>query len=284
NQFIQHTAQDKPVSDTTEQQTTTIIQSSAITDSPILQEVLAHLDQVHLLDAAQSVQYEAPTDIQLVTGSRSAVPSARITEESAQETPVNINQLRQSMAKGFSAADGIQQQVSSVMRLSTATDLPILDETSIHLDQIHRPDIPQTVQYKAPVDIEPSAGSIRTTTSALSIEEPARDVSCNVTQLHQATARDLSDTGRQRASVISILSQAVGLPVLDEAPFNINQIQRTEAPQSFEYKAPADIKQVSATLYSTPSVLASDIEHDQTMLSSAEGCQQQQGYKKYRPS
>ncbi|CAF2141985.1 unnamed protein product, partial [Rotaria magnacalcarata] len=284
NQFIQHTAQDKPVSDTTEQQTTTIIQSSAITDSPILQEVLAHLDQVHLLDAAQSVQYEAPTDIQLVTGSRSAVPSARITEESAQETPVNINQLRQSMAKGFSAADGIQQQVSSVMRLSTATDLPILDETSIHLDQIHRPDIPQTVQYKAPVDIEPSAGSIRTTTSALSIEEPARDVSCNVTQLHQATARDLSDTGRQRASVISILSQAVGLPVLDEAPFNINQIQRTEAPQSFEYKAPADIKQVSATLYSTPSVLASDIEHDQTMLSSAEGYQQQQGYKKYRPS
>ncbi|CAF2154118.1 unnamed protein product, partial [Rotaria magnacalcarata] len=284
NQFIQHTAQDKPVSDTTEQQTTTIIQSSAITDSPILQEVLAHLDQVHLLDAAQSVQYEAPTDIQLVTGSRPAASSARITEESAQETPVNINQLRQSMAKDFSAADGIQQQVSSVMRLSTTTDLPILDETSIHLDQIHRPDIPQTVQYKAPVDIEPSAGSIRTTTSALSIEEPTRDVSCNVTQLHQATARDLSDTGRQRASVISILSQAVGLPVLDEAPFNINQIQRTEAPQSFEYKAPADIKQVSATLYSTPSVLASDIEHDQTMLSSAEGYQQQQGYKKYRPS
>ncbi|CAF4410186.1 unnamed protein product, partial [Rotaria magnacalcarata] len=91
NQFIQHTAQDKPVSDTTEQQTTTIIQSSAITDSPILQEVLAHLDQVHLLDAAQSVQYEAPTDIQLVTGSRPAASSARITEESAQETPVNIN-------------------------------------------------------------------------------------------------------------------------------------------------------------------------------------------------
>ncbi|CAF5225869.1 unnamed protein product, partial [Rotaria magnacalcarata] len=159
NQFIQHTAQDKPVSDTTEQQTTTIIQSSAITDSPILQEVLTHLDQVHLLDAAQSVQYEAPTDIQLVTGSRPAASSARITEESAQETPVNINQLRQSMAKDFSAADGIQQQVSSVMRLSTTTDLPILDETSIHLDQIHRPDIPQTVQYKAPVDIEPSAGS-----------------------------------------------------------------------------------------------------------------------------
>ncbi|CAF4318905.1 unnamed protein product, partial [Rotaria socialis] len=284
NQFIQHSAQDKPVSDTSKQQTTTIIQPSAITDSQMLQEALAHLDQVHLLDAAQAVQYEAPTDIQSVTGSYPAAPSALITEESTQETPLNINQLRQPVTKGFSAADAIQQQVSSVMRLSTATDLPILDETSIHLDQIHRSDIPQTVQYKAPVDIEPSAGSIRTTTSALSIEEPAQDVSCNVTQLHQAIAHDLSDTGRKRASVISILSQAVDLPVLDETPFNINQIQRTETPQSFEYKAPADIKQVSAMLHSAPSVLASDIEHDQTMLTSVEGYQQQQGYKTHRPS
>ncbi|CAF1296577.1 unnamed protein product, partial [Rotaria sordida] len=265
-QFIQSTAQDLPVSET--KKTTTVVR----------------LDQVHRPDAPQSIQYKAPPDIQPSVGTILTTASGLISEELAHDTPVNISQLRQPIAKDVSVHDTIQQQASSVMQLSAATDLSIFDETSIHVDQIHRPDAPQSIQYKAPADIEPSIGSIRTHTSTLSIEEPAQEVPINVSQVHQATAQELSDEIKQRALDISQRSKDIDLSSLDETAINIEQFPQAEESQSVEYKLPTNLKQVSATLLSTPSVLASETEHDETILTSVEGYQQQQGHKTYRPA
>ncbi|CAF4550896.1 unnamed protein product, partial [Rotaria sp. Silwood2] len=150
--------------------------------------------------------------------------------------------------------------------------------------QVHRPDAPQSVQYKAPADIEPSTGSICTNSSVLGLEEPAQEVSINVSQMHQATAQELSDESKQRALDILELSQDADLSSLDEIAINIDQVLQVEESQSIEKKLPANIKKVSATLRSTPSVLASETEHDEIILTSLEGYQQQQGYKTYRPS
>ena len=80
------------------------------------------------------------------------------------------------------------------------------------------------------------------------------------------------------------LSVTAAEPVLDETAVNLDQIHRAHAPQSFEYKAPANIKEVSATLHSSPSALASDTEQDSSMLTSVQGFQQQQGHKTQRAS
>ncbi|CAF1496878.1 unnamed protein product, partial [Rotaria sordida] len=283
-QFIQSTAQDLPVSETKKQQVSTIIQPSLITDLPVLHEAVVRLDQVHRPDAPQSIQYKAPADIQPSVGTILTTASGLISEELAHDTPVNISQLRQPIAKDVSVHDTIQQQASSVMQLSAATDLSIFDETSIHVDQIHRPDAPQSIQYKAPADIEPSIGSIRTHTSTLSIEEPAQEVPINVSQVHQATAQELSDEIKQRALDISQRSKDIDLSSLDETAINIEQFPQAEESQSVEYKLSTNLKQVSATLFSTPSVLASETEHDEAILTSVEGYQQQQGHKTYRPA
>jgi hypothetical protein len=248
------------------------------------QETPVNITQVRRADAPQSVQYKAPADIQLSAGSILTTASALSGEEPAQETPVNLTQLRQPTPKDLPPSDVTQQQASSVTQLSAATDLPILDETSIQVDQLHLPDTPQSIQYKAPADIQPSTGSILTTASALGQEEPAQETSVNVTQLRQAAAKELPAETKQQAIYISQPSLATDVPLLDESAVNIDQIHLAQAPQPFEYKAPSNIKQALATLLSSPSVLANEADQDETMLTTVQGYQQQQGHKIQRPS
>ncbi|CAF4743339.1 unnamed protein product, partial [Rotaria sp. Silwood2] len=215
-QLRQQIAKDFSSPDTTQQQASSVMQLSATTDLPLLDETSIYLGQVHRPDAPQSFQYKAPADIQPSVGTFLTTASGLISEEPAHETPVNISQLRQPIAKDFSSPDTTQQQASSVMQLSATTDLPILDESSINLGQIHRPDAPQSVQYKAPADIEPSTGSICTNSSVLGLEEPAQETPVNIGQLRQQIAKDFSspDTTQQQASSVMQLSATTDLPLL----------------------------------------------------------------------
>ncbi|CAF4689458.1 unnamed protein product [Rotaria sp. Silwood1] len=283
SQLRQPIAKDIAAPSITEQQASSVMHLSATADLPILDDTSINLDQVHRPNAPQSVHYKAPTDIQPSVGTILTTASGLISEEPAYETPVNISQLRQPIAKDIAAPSITEQQASSVMHLSATADLPILDETSINLGQIHRPDAPQVVQYKAPTDIEPSTSSIRTNKSVLGVEEPAQEVSINVNQVHQAAAQEILEEKKQRRLDISQLTQDADLPLLDKTTINVDQVYQAEEPQSIESTLPANIKQVSATLRSSPSVLASETEHDETISTSVEGYQQQQGHKTYRP-
>ena len=165
-----------------------------------------------------------------------------------QETSVNVTQLRQPAAKDLPTSDIVQQQATIVKQASVASDLPILDEVSIVTEQAHRPDTPQVVQYKAPADIQPSTGTLLRSTSALSEEEPAQEPSTHVNQLRQPAAKELPDETKQFTQV------------------------------------PTDMKEVSATLLRTPSVLATEDDLDELIPTTAQGYQQQQGYKMQRTS
>jgi hypothetical protein len=284
NQLRQPTAKDLPTSQTTGQQASSVTQLSASTDSTMLDESAVHLDQVHRPEAPQTVQYKAPTGLQTSSGSILTTASALGGEEPAQETPVNITQLRQPIAKDLPTSQTTGQQASSVTQLSASTDSGMLDESAVHLDQVHRPEASQTVQYKAPADIQPSSGSILTTASALGGEEPAQETSINVTQLRQATAQASPDGIKQHASSISQPSIATDLPLFEETAVHIDQGQLAHKPQPFEYKAPTNIKEVTANLHSTPSALASEAEDDNTILSSVGSFQQPHGHKTQRTS
>ena len=163
-----------------------------------------YLDQIHRPDVPQSVQYKAPGDIQPSAGALLTTTSALGGEEPAQETPVNITQFRQPTATDLPSTDTAKQQASPVIQPSATTDLPVFDESAVHLDQIQRSEAPQAVQYKAPGDIQPSTGSLLTTASALSGEEPAQESSVYVAQLRQPTATDLPITGttKEQASLV----------------------------------------------------------------------------------
>ena len=283
-QFTQPIAQNLPVSDAIKQHALSVMQPSATTDLSTLEETSIHLDQILRPDVPQTIQYKAPGDIQLSTGSILTTTSALGHEEPAQETSINITQLRQPTAKDLIAPEPTKLQASSIIQPSATTDLSILEETPVHLDQIHRPDAPQAVQYKTSSDIQPSTGTILTAASAMSEEEPAQDTSINISQRRQATAQELPSGTKQRASSISQPSLVADSLLFDETAFNIDQIHRAQAPQPFEYKAPANIKELSATLHSSPSALASGAEHDETVLTSVEGYQQQHGHKTQRPA
>jgi len=122
------------------QTTTSISQISFTTDYAELDESAIQLDQLQRLESPQPVTYKVPADIQPSTGTSLKTLSAFGQEEPAQETPVNITQLRQSTIKDLSALDTTKQQASSIMQPSATTDVPILNETAVHLNQVHRPD------------------------------------------------------------------------------------------------------------------------------------------------
>lgn len=305
-----------------------VSQPSVAIDFPILDESAIYLDQLQRPELPESVSYKAPADMQSTTGSLRMTASALSEVDSSHEASITINQFTQPTAQHVPVSDTLTQQVSTIIQPSAITDVPIMQEALIRLDQVQRPEIPQNVQYKAPADLQPVAASLLTTAAAAVSEEPAQEtaininqlrqpmvkdvstsnetqqqaaseivqskaptdieptqeVPINVSQMQQTTAQTLSDVTKQNASIISPIYQAIGMPLLDDTPLNIDQIQRTETPQSYEYKAPADIKPISATLQSTPSVLASDIEHDQIVSASVEGYQQQQGHITQRTS
>src|SRR5205085_415179 len=131
----------------------------------------------------QTIQYKAPADVQPSTGSILTTATALSGEEPAQETPVNISQLRQPTAKDLPVSDETKEQALSVTQPSATIDLPIIGEASVQVDQLHPPELPQTIQYKAPADVQPSTGSILTTASALTGEEPAQETPVNIAQL-----------------------------------------------------------------------------------------------------
>ena len=284
NQLRQPTATDLPTSDITEQQATSVTQLSAATEAPIFEETSLSADRVIHPDAPEHIQYKAPADIQPSTGSILTTTSVLSDEEPAQETPVNINQLRQPAAKDLPTSDVTEQQATSVTQLSAATDIPILEETSLNVDQVIHPDAPQTIQYKAPADIQPSTGSILTTASALSAEEPAQETSMSVSQLRQPAATESQDETRQRASSVSQPSVAVDASLIEETAMNVKQVQLAPTSHPYEYKAPPDIKEVSANLRSTPSVFASEDDQDEFMSTTIQAFQQQKGHKAQRPS
>ncbi|CAF4633696.1 unnamed protein product, partial [Rotaria magnacalcarata] len=78
------------------------------------------------------------------------------------------------------------------------------DESSVYLDQLQRPELPQSVTYKAPADIQSTAGSLFTSASAFSQDEPAHDTPININQFIQHTAQDkpVSDTTEQQTTTI----------------------------------------------------------------------------------
>jgi hypothetical protein len=242
----------------TKQRASSISQPSLAADVPILDESAVHLDQHQRAELPQSVTYKPPADIQPLAGSMLTTASALGREEPAQETSININQLRQPTAKDLPTLDTTKQQASSVTELSATTDFPPLEESPVHLDQIHRPDTPQAVQYKVPSDIQPSSGSLLTIASALSGEESAQDTAVKISQLRQPTAKDLpgSDTTKQQASSVTELSATTDFPPLDESAVQLDQIQRPEAPQNIQYKAPADIQPSTGSLLTTAFALS----------------------------
>jgi hypothetical protein len=77
------------------QTTTFISQISFTTDYAELDESAIQLDQLQRLESPQPITYKVPADIQPSTGTSLKTPSALVQEEPAQETPVNITQLRQ---------------------------------------------------------------------------------------------------------------------------------------------------------------------------------------------
>ena len=282
-QFTQPIAQDASPSNTAERQASSVTQVSAAADEPIMEESSIHLDQIQRPEVPQTIQYKAPADLQPSTGSMLTSAAALSQEEPAQETPVSITQFSQPFAKDRPSSEPLERRASSVTQLSTATAHPIFEETAIYLNQSQRPDAPQTVQYKAPAGIQPSTGSILISTSALGEEQHPEETPLNASQLRQATAQGLPD-GRQRASAITQPVMGSDLPIFDQTALQIGQIQRAHEAQAFEYQAPADIKEGTANLHSSPSAMASGIEYDDSILTSIESYQQQQGYKAQRPS
>ena len=260
SQLRQPAAADLPVSDITEQQTSLITQPSISTDIPILEDTSILLDQVVRPDSPQTIHYKAPADIQPSTGSIRTTASALGEEELAQETPVHITQLRQPTAKDLPASDVSEQQATSVTQLSASTDTSVLEETSLNVGQVVHPDAPQTIHYKAPADIQPSTGSIRTTASALGEEELAQETPIHLTQLRQPTAKDLpiSDAGQQQTRSITQLSAATDTSVLEETSLNVDQVFHPDAPQTIHYKAPADIQSSTGSIRTTASALGEE--------------------------
>ncbi|CAF4157126.1 unnamed protein product, partial [Rotaria sp. Silwood2] len=202
----------------TKQVPAAVSQPSITIDFPILDESAIHLGQLQRPELPQSVEYKISADIQPSAGSFPTTTSVLSQEEPAQETSFNATQFTQPTAQDLSVSDIIKQQVSTIIQPSIITDLPVLHETVVRLDQVHRPDAPQFVQYKAPADIQPSVGTILTTASGLISEEPAHDTPVNISQLRQPIAKDISspDTTQQQASSVTQLSAATDLSVLDE--------------------------------------------------------------------
>ena len=282
-QFSQPTAQGLPTSESTGRKTSSVTQVSATTDLPIMEEGALHLGRVQRPEASQTVQYKAPADIQPSTGSLMTSAAALSQEEPAQETSVNITQFSQPSAKDLPPSESETRQATSITQLSAATDSPIFEETAVSLNRGQRSDAPQTVQYKAPAGIQSSTGSILISTSALGDEQLSEERPLNASQVRQATAQELPD-GRQRASAVSQPFIGSDLPIFDQTALQINQIQRAHEAQAFEYQTPAGIKEATAHLHSSPSAMASGTEYDDTILTSIESYQQQQGYKAQRPS
>ena len=277
----------QPQAQASRQQATSVSRPSLTMGTPIFDETAIQLDQIQRSNAAQSVQYKAPAGIQPSAGSILKSTSALGQDESPHETPVNITQFSRSTAMTMPASDAVQQQqqqVSSVTRVSAATDMPILDEAAVYLGQVHRTEAPQTVQYKASSDIQPVAGSILVSTSALGEEQTAYETPLNVSQLRQAVARELPTEPKRYASQVWQPSITAEVSQLDEASVPIDVIQRAQASQPFKYEKPADLQQQSATLHSSPSAMASDVEHGDMGFTSAQSYQQPRGHKAKRPS
>ncbi|CAF4384706.1 unnamed protein product, partial [Adineta steineri] len=148
------------------------VKPSTVTDLPISDETTVHLDQV------------PPTNTQPL-----ADTTLTTTSTFTQETTITVDQLPQPSSKDLPTAELTRQRASSILQPSATTDLPILDETAVHLYQIQRTDTPQAVQYKAPEGIQPSTGTIHKTALALSQEESSQDTSVNVGQLRQPSAK-----------------------------------------------------------------------------------------------
>ncbi|CAF3722380.1 unnamed protein product, partial [Adineta steineri] len=224
----------KSLSQEKSSQVSPIIQRSTATDLPILDETAVHLDQIQRTDTPQAFQYKAPAGIQPSAATIHKTASTLSQEDSSQETSVNVGQLRQPSVKGLPTTELPRQRASSILQPSAATDLPILDETAVHLGQIQRTDTPQAFQYKAPAGIQPSTGTIHKTALALSQEESSQDTSVNVGQLRQPSATGYSTTEvtKQQESSITQPTTVSDLSTLDETTIHLDQVPSTYTQQS----------------------------------------------------
>ncbi|CAF1641227.1 unnamed protein product, partial [Adineta ricciae] len=157
-------------------------------------------------------------------------------ETSASASTIHSNQQQQSGA--------VRQMVSSISQPRITTDLPLFDETAIHLDRLHRPSATETVQYIAPIDILPTVGTILRTTSALSQEELPHEVGITLQQIQQQHAR----ASKQQTKSITQPSFAIQTPIFDEAAINLAQAQLPHGQQTTQ-SAPTTI---TTTPTSTP--------------------------------
>ncbi|UJR24475.1 hypothetical protein I4U23_005850 [Adineta vaga] len=156
-------------------------------------ESSVQLDHRQRTSLSHPTTYKIPLNTRPSTGTILKTHYALTEEEPAQETSINIARLRQPLF----ANDTTKQYVSSIIQPSTTFDIPIMNETALHLDRVRRPITPQIIHYKPPANIQPSMGSILQTKLALGREYSPEEPSIYINQLRHPMAKDLSDNGKE---------------------------------------------------------------------------------------
>lgn len=169
-----------------------ISQLNTLTNYVDLDESPIQLDQLQRLSLAHPIKYKLLHDVQPSTGIIRKMPSVFIHEELSQEPSINIHRLRQANLRNIRPLNATKQQVISVVRPSISTNFDPIDETAFYLNQFHRPLAPQNIQYKAPVGLQPSAGSIIKTNSTLTDEDLFGEASLILNQMRQRHAQILN--------------------------------------------------------------------------------------------
>jgi hypothetical protein len=142
----------------------------------------------------------------------------------------------------------------------------------------------QTEQYQSYEYMMPTTDARTSSTSMFINRSELIDKPFDVTQLPRPTRKFLPDESKQYASSITQVFMATDVPLLDQTNLQINQIQLAHPSEVFQYELPAHSKLSTAHLQSNPSVLASDTDYDQSLVTSIETYQQTKGYKAQRPT
>ncbi|CAF3698770.1 unnamed protein product [Adineta steineri] len=144
---------------------------------------------------SQPITYKIPVHIQPSTGTILKTHYATTEEEELpHERLVHFAQLRKPI---FASSNTTKRLVSSKIEPSAFIDIPIINETSIHLDRVHHPMKPQIIQYKPSPNIQSSMGSIFQTRLALSQEESPEEKSFYVNQFRHPTVKHSSNNERE---------------------------------------------------------------------------------------
>ena len=108
-------------------------------------------------------------------------------DQSINQEFANISSLLTKFDQNQNQGSATPTMARTVTQPAITVDTPLLNESSISLDQVQRTTAPQPYEYKAPADLQPATGVIKTTAAASGYEEPSLDTAFTPTQLQRTT-------------------------------------------------------------------------------------------------